>query len=59
MELIKHNLTDGLLFPLETFSVEIPVPLTCFPSFHQFRVFPYHVCTAIMNFSGRERMDLE
>ena len=48
MELIKNNLTDSLLFPLDSFSVEIPVPSTWFPSFHQFRVISYHVCTAIM-----------
>ena len=54
MELIKNSSTDSLLFPMETFSVEISVPLTCFPSFHQFRVFPYHVSTAIMNFGGRD-----
>ena len=50
MELIKNNLTDSLLFPLETFSVKIRVPLTCFPSFHQFRVISYHVGTPIRDY---------
>ena len=50
MELIKNNLTDSLVFPLETFSVKIRVPLTCFPSFHQFRVISYHVGTPIRDY---------